>query len=115
MLSHFRAYTTRFFTFSPDSNHPSRLIAVDADDETVDDIFPFDSEPMSPEQYNAAYPLYACIRDTNGEYIVQKIQAFHEVDDSSLHVRDNLGFTPVLVAALKSDTNAIRKLLALDV
>ncbi|KAJ3888583.1 hypothetical protein GG344DRAFT_79617 [Lentinula edodes] len=84
------------------------ILVVDGDAETVHDMFPFDSESMSPEQYKATYPLHAYIRDTNGEHIVQEIQAFYEIDDSSLHVRDNLGFTPIFVAALKSDTNAIR-------
>ncbi|KAJ7730843.1 ankyrin repeat family protein [Mycena maculata] len=112
--NHFRRIgRTGFFGYSPNPDHPSRSISVDADVGAIDDDF---QEPTSnnPEERQLRFPLHCAIANDKTANIAVIIQSFYDQDPRSIHKVDDVGLTPISVAVAAKNLVATRKLLEWD-
>lgn len=112
--SHFRRIgRTNFFGYSRKPQHPSRSIAPEADVGALNEgfarppIFPF----MDRE---SKFPLHYAIHQDKTPNIVTIIQHLYARDPTIIHKPDDMGFTPIFMAAGSGNLLAARKLLEWD-
>ncbi|KAJ7581869.1 hypothetical protein C8J56DRAFT_1056870 [Mycena floridula] len=109
--NHFRRVgRTCIFGFSPEADHPSRSIAVDADVSSLEDEF----DSPGGETMAIRHPLHSAISNNKTPAIAEAIQLAYNADPTSIHSIDSIGFTPLGVAALSANIHAVRKLLSWD-
>ncbi|KAK7057664.1 ankyrin repeat family protein [Favolaschia claudopus] len=112
--NHFRRIgRTGFFGFSSRLDHPSRNIPMADDADALDNSF--SNTASSPEEQRIQFPLHSAIVNDKTVNIMSVIQSFYDQDPASIHKPDNMGATPILVAAGSQNLNAIRKLLEWDI
>ncbi|KAF7289340.1 Ankyrin repeat family protein [Mycena indigotica] len=108
--NHFRRIgRTRFFGYSRNNRHVSRLLSIEEDVEELG--AGFKEAPTDPQR---EYPLRHAIRCDKTSRIVDTIQEYYDRDPSSIHAFDWAGFTPLHTAADNVNLFALRKLLSWD-
>ncbi|KIK60196.1 hypothetical protein GYMLUDRAFT_244628 [Collybiopsis luxurians FD-317 M1] len=105
---------TQYFALALDPTHPSRDIPADADAKSVREIFPVDDTPLPLLEYTERFPLHGAIRFMSEDKFAAFIDIYQAVFPTSVHSRDNKGFTPLYLAATTRKLAALRKLLTFN-
>ncbi|KAG6908198.1 hypothetical protein DXG01_005787 [Tephrocybe rancida] len=105
---------TAFFGFSPDPAHPSRFLsaASDANEKGVEFNTAAD-DGLSPREIAIKYPLHSAVINMKGQQAKDTINRIYSLDPSSIHAADASGMTPIHLAFLRVNPDAIAVLLAL--
>ncbi|KAG5649685.1 hypothetical protein H0H81_002501 [Sphagnurus paluster] len=112
-----RVGRTDFFAYSPDPTHPSHSIPISGDAENLSEAFDSSAETgLSKQDMARKYPLHTIIMNsTGGQWVINTIRAHYLADESSIHVANAQGFTPIHIALKKANVDAVRTLLDLGV
>ena len=105
---------TRFFGYSPNPEHPSRLLPAEADaDRPEHEFVPTNPTTADRDDFMRTYPLHFAIINLPKQNVASVIEAYHTQDPSSIHKQDHKGFTPLYVAAAYANASALKALLKL--
>ncbi|EDR04255.1 uncharacterized protein LACBIDRAFT_304787 [Laccaria bicolor S238N-H82] len=103
---------TRFFGYSPNPEHPSRLLPAEADaDRSENEFVPTKPAPADRDDFMRTYPLHFAIINLPKQNVASVIEAYHTQDPSTVHKQDHNGFTPLYVAAAYANASALKALL----
>ncbi|KAG6908196.1 hypothetical protein DXG01_005785 [Tephrocybe rancida] len=105
---------TSWFGFSPDPLHPSRSLPAlfDAPEQGIE-FKTADDDCLSPQEIAFKYPLHSVVINMRGEQVKHAIYHYCSFDPSLIHATDASGMTPVHLAFLKVNPDAVATLLAL--
>jgi hypothetical protein len=105
---------TRFFGYSPNPEHPSRLLQAEGDADRPENKFvPTNPVPADRDDFMRTYPLHFAIIHLPKQNVASVIDAYHTQDPCSIHKQDHNGFTPLYVAAASANAPALKALLEL--
>lgn len=105
-----RVGVTPFVCYSGDLKHASHKLAIVDDPPYISHEVP---EPLASDVMQDQFPVHAAIARKDELDIGETIRKQYEIDHGCIHQRDPVGFTPVLVAALAQNRDALYVLLEL--
>ncbi|KAG5339877.1 hypothetical protein C0989_003200 [Termitomyces sp. Mn162] len=112
-----RVGRTGIFGYSPKATHPSRSIPVTHDAQEKGKDFGTLDIDLSTDEIRKKYPLHTAIfHKKKGEIgVIGTIRKHYQLDPTSIHQPNSLGYTPIHLALMTANPEAVRVLLELGV